>query len=74
MRFCFLPVLLVLLLLGEDRGLLDALRLIQNGLSPYPALDMGLTNKTFDAYEQTLIRDIITTRISKKTESTTIFS
>ena len=28
------------------RGLLDALRLIQNGLSPYPALDMGLTNKT----------------------------
>lgn len=56
------------------RGLLDALRLIQNGLSPYPALDMGLTNKTFDAYEQTLIRDIITTRISKKTESTTIFS
>ena len=56
------------------RGLLDALRLIQNGLSPYPALDMGLTNKTFDVYEQTLIRDIITTRISKKTESTTIFS
>ena len=56
------------------RGLLDALRLIQNGLSPYPALDMGLTNKTFDAYEQTLIREIITTRISKKTESTTIFS
>lgn len=27
---------------------------------------MGLTNKTFDAYEQTLIRDIITTRISKR--------
>ena len=35
---------------------------------PLSCTGYGLTNKTFDAYEQTLIRDIITTRISKKTE------
>ena len=55
------------------RGLLDAVRMIHNGLAPYAALDMGLTNKTFDMYEQTLIKDIITSRISKKTGSESIF-
>ncbi len=55
------------------RGLLDAVRMIHNGLAPYAALDMGLTNKTFDVYEQTLIKDIITSRISKKTGSESIF-
>ena len=48
------------------RGLLDAIRLIQTGLSPYSALDMGISNKTFDSYEQTLIKDIIASRISPK--------
>ena len=46
------------------RGLLDAIRLITAGLPVYSALDMGITNKTFDQYEQTLIRDIISSRIS----------
>ena len=55
------------------RGLLDAVRMIHNGLAPYAALDMGLTNKTFDVYEQILIKDIITSRISKKTGSESIF-
>lgn len=55
------------------RGLLDAIRLIQNGLAPYLALDMGITNKTFDSYEQSLVKDIITSRISKKSGRDAIF-
>ena len=55
------------------RGLLDAVRLIRNGLAPYLALDMGITNKTFDSYEQSLVRDIITSRISKKSGRDAIF-
>ncbi len=41
---------------------------MEKGLDIFTALDMGITNKTFDTYEQTLIRDTIRTRISKKTE------
>jgi len=48
------------------RGLLGAVGLIERGLDIYTALDMGLTNKSFDPYEQTLIRDTIHTRISRK--------
>ena len=55
------------------RGLLDAIRLMHGGLSPHAALDMGITNKTFDEYEQSLVRDIIASRISSKTESASIF-
>lgn len=55
------------------RGLLDALRLMHSGLSPLPALDMGITNKTFDSYEQSLVKDMIASRISGKTESRSIF-
>lgn len=56
------------------RGLLDAIRLIQTGLSPYSALDMGISNKTFDNYEQTLVKDIITSRISPKISRKAVFS
>ena len=45
------------------RGLLDALRLIRRGVSAGMALDMGITNKAFDSYEQGLIRDVIAARI-----------
>ena len=56
------------------RGLLDAIRLRQTGLSPYSALDMGISNKTFDSYEQTLIKDIIASRISPKISRKAVFS
>ena len=56
------------------RGLLDAISLMENGLSPLAALDMGITNKTFDAYEQALIQDVIASRISKKTTAGNIFA
>ena len=55
------------------RGLLGAVGLMEKGLDIFTALDMGITNKTFDTYEQTLIRDTIRTRISKKTVKKDLF-
>ena len=45
------------------RGMLDALRLLRRGIPAGAALDMGITNKAFDSYEQRLIRDVIAARI-----------
>jgi len=55
------------------RGLLDAASLMEKGLEAHSALDMGITNKTFDAYEQTLIRDVIHSRIPRHLDSKQIF-
>ena len=56
------------------RGLLDAIGLMKRGLNAGAALDMGLTNKSFDTYEQTLVRDLIRARIPKKLERDKLFS
>ncbi len=56
------------------RGLLDALRLIRQGLPAGAALDMGITNKAFDSYEQNLIRDVIRTRIPEKIRADKVFT
>ncbi len=56
------------------RGLLDALRLIRCGVSAGMALDMGVTNKAFDSYEQGLIRDVIAARIPAKLDRSHLFS
>lgn len=56
------------------RGMLDALRLIRKGLRAGAALDMGITNKAFDSYEQGLIRDVIAARIPEKLDRTRLFS
>lgn len=56
------------------RGLLDALHLMRTGVAPAFALDMGITNKAFDSYEQGLIRDVIATRIPAKLESRRLFT
>jgi hypothetical protein len=45
------------------RGLLDALSLIKQGLTAGQALEMCIVNKTFDAYERTLITDVVRSRI-----------
>ena len=55
------------------RGLLDALELIHMGLSPVAALDMGITNKSFDDYERQLIRDMIAARIPAKLRPEQVF-
>lgn len=48
------------------RGLMDALELIRAGIPAGAALDMGITNKAFDSYEQGLIRDVMAMRIGPK--------
>ena len=45
------------------RGLLDAIALMERGLVSGDALDMCIVNKSFDAYERGLIRDVIAARI-----------
>ena len=56
------------------RGLLDALRLIRYGVTPQAALDMGITNKAFDSYEQDLIRDVIASRIPQRLTRSRLFT
>ena len=45
------------------RGLLDAIALMEQGLLSGDALDMCIVNKSFDAYERGLIRDVIAARV-----------
>jgi len=45
------------------RGLLDAIALMERGLPAGDALEMCVVNKSFDAYERGLIRDVIAARI-----------
>ena len=47
----------------DMRGLIGALRLVRGGLTPMEAIDMGITNKTFDTFERELIGDLVMTRI-----------
>lgn len=56
------------------RGLLDALELMEAGIPAGPALDMGITYKTFDSYEQGLIRDVISARISGRLTQAELFT
>ena len=55
------------------RGMLDALRLIRRGITAGAAPDMGITNKAFDSYEQSLIRDVIAARIPAKLDAAKLF-
>lgn len=55
------------------RGLLDALELMAAGAPSGPALDMGITNKTSDRYEQGLIRDVMAARVSPKLTRAELF-
>ena len=56
------------------RGLLDALSLMEQGIAAGSALEMCVVNKTFDAYERTLIRDAIDARIPQDLAGTDIFA
>lgn len=47
------------------RGLLDSIRLMRMGIEPWNALDMGITNKSSDEFERSLLQDIIRGRISE---------
>ena len=57
----------------DMRGLIGAVRLMKGGLSPVAAIDRGITNKCFDAFERELIRDIVMTRIPDSWDCGDIF-
>ena len=56
------------------RGLLDAIRLIRMGILSGDALEMCVVNKTFDTYEQDLVRDVIAARIPTDLDAATVFT
>ena len=56
------------------RGLLDAVALMEQGLSSGDALDMCIVNKSFDSYERGLIRDVIRARIPADLTRDVVFS
>ena len=55
------------------RGLLDAIELMGLGLNPAAALDMGITNTSFDPYERQLVHDLIAARIPAKLRCDQVF-
>ena len=55
------------------RGLLDAVALMEQGLSSGDALDMCVVNKSFDAYERGLIRDVIAARLPADLRRSDVF-
>ena len=55
------------------RGLLDAIRLIRHGITSGEALEMTITNKSFDTYERKLISDVIAARIPQDLTAADVF-
>ena len=47
----------------DIRGLIGALKTIRTGLKPTAAVNMGITNKSFDIFEREIVEDIVMTRI-----------
>ena len=47
----------------DIRGMIGALKTIQTGLKPTSAVNMGVTNKSFDIFEREIVEDIVMTRI-----------
>lgn len=48
------------------RGLLAAMKIVDAGLSPWKAVQMGVVNKTFDIFEKDIIEDAVRTRIPQE--------
>ncbi len=55
------------------RGLLASINLMDKGLSPVKALQMGIANKSFDDFERTLVEDVIRLRIADNLGRNEIF-
>ena len=43
--------------------MIGSLKTIQTGLKPTAAVNMGITNKSFDIFEREIVEDIVMTRI-----------
>ena len=48
------------------RGLLAAMKIVDTGLSPRKAVQMGVVNKTFDVFEKEIVEDVVSTRIPEE--------
>ena len=48
------------------RGLLAAMKIVDTGLSPWQAVQMGEINKTFDVFEKEIVEDVVRTRIPRE--------
>ena len=55
------------------RGLLASVLLVGQGLTLGQALEMGITNKSFDMFERSLVQDIISARIDAKLGKNELF-
>lgn len=55
------------------RGLISAINLMDKGLEANKALEMGITNKSFDEFERKLVEDVIHLRIPNNLERNEIF-
>lgn len=56
------------------RGLISAINLMDKGLEANKALEMGITNKSFDDFERKLVEDVIRLRIPRNLERSEIFT
>ena len=57
----------------DIRGMIGALKTIQTGLKPTSAVNMGITNKSFDIFEREIVEDIVMTRISEDWTKSDVF-
>ncbi|MCI8429867.1 MAG: MoxR family ATPase [Lachnospiraceae bacterium] len=55
------------------RGLLAALGAVRIGLSPWQAVQMGITNKAFDIFEREIVSDLVMTRIPEEWTKEQVF-
>jgi MoxR-like ATPase len=56
------------------RGLLSAIHLMEKGLPIHQALQMGITNKSFDEFERELVADVIRLRIPDRFKGGEVFA
>ncbi|NYB72745.1 MoxR family ATPase [Sedimentibacter hydroxybenzoicus DSM 7310] len=56
------------------RGLLSSIHLMEKGLEPVRALQMGIVNKSFDEFERKLVEDVIKLRIPDNIDRGEIFT
>lgn len=57
----------------DIRGMIGALKTIQTGLKPTSAVNMGITNKSFDIFEREIVEDIVMTRIPEDCTMNEVF-
>ncbi len=55
------------------RGMIGALKIIREGISPRKAVTVGITNKSFDIFEKEIIGDIVMTRIPEEWTGEEVF-